>query len=233
MRRFSSLKLSILSALLLTAISANVYAGDLKEPKSGKTFKDTIEVWGKSWVATGTGIRIKSVVGIKAQVYAAALYLEKDAAATALAAWKGSTTAADDAKLFKAIIDCDCGRGVELTFLRDIEGPKAKDAFIESAGIELKALYGISADDASVKDDMAKLGEFLNYNVKENNKLKFYFSKKGSISATGVGGTLTIKNSKIGKALLASWLGSSSRFTEDATLVTLKKGLVSNLSAIY
>ena len=233
MRRFSSWKLSVISGLLFSAMSANVYAGDIKEAVSGKTFKDTIEVWGKSWVATGTAIRIKSVMGIKAKVYAMAFYMEKDAAALALASWKGSATASDDAKLYKAILDCDCARGVELTFLRDIEGPKAKEAFLESAGIELKALYGITSEDAAVKDDMAKLGEFLNYNVKDGNKLKFYFSKKGSISATGVGGTLTIKNGKLGKALLASWIGTSARFTEDANLPVLKKGLVSNLSAIY
>jgi hypothetical protein len=244
MRR--SWKVSILSSLLAFAMATSVSA--IEEPKTKKTFSDTQEVWGKTWVATGTGLRIKSVGPIKAQVYAMALYIEKDAGADAgtdaagaatpagsLNAWKGvdGSKAKDDAKLFKAILDCNCGRGVELTFLRDIEGPKAKDAFIESVTIELKANFGLSADDASVKDDMAKLGDFLNYNVKTGNKLKFFFSKKGSVSATGVGGSLTIKNGKLGKALLASWIGTSSRFSDDATLVELKKGLVSNIGALY
>jgi hypothetical protein len=245
MRRFSSL---IISGLMLAAMSAGVYAGEIKEPKTGKTFADSQEVWGKTWVATGTGLRIKSVLGIKAQVYAMAFYVEKSAGAAAstaadgtavpagsLSAWKGvaPATAQEDAALFKAMLNCDCARGVELVMLRDVEGPKIRDAFLESTGIELKAQFGIGADDASVKDDLAKLGEFLNYNVKEGNKMKFFVSKKGSLSATGVGGTLTIKNAKVSKALLASWLGTSSRFTEDATLVALKKGLVSNIEALY
>jgi hypothetical protein len=233
MRR--SWKFSVLSGFLAFVMSASVYAGDLKEPKTGKTFVGSQEVWGKTWVGIGTGVRIKKVVGISAQVYAMALYIEKDAAAGDLAKWNGTdaSKAQEDKDLYKAILNCACGRGVEITFLRDIEGPKIKEAFLEATGIELEATAGIKADDASVKDDMTKLGEFLDYNVKTNNKLKFFFSKKGSISAVGVGGSLTIKNPKLAKALLASWVGSSSRFSSDATLATMKKGLVSSIGELY
>lgn len=238
--RFRTLKITAITGALLAAMSATVYAGNLTEPKTGKSFVDSVKPWDKDWAATGTALRIKSVPVIgKVQVYAMAFYLEKEGGSAALASWKGSdgkidvSKAQGDTKFYDAIINCECGRGSELVFLRDIDGPKVRDAFLESTGLELQARFGIKADDPSVKADMDKLGEFLNYNVVAGNKLKFYVSKKGSISATGVGGSLVVKNAKVGKALLASWLGSSKRFSEDSTLADLKKNLVGSINNIY
>jgi hypothetical protein len=66
----------------------------------------------------------------------------------------------------------------------------------------------------------------LNYDVAVGSQFKFYFSAGGSLSATGPGGSLTIKNPKVAKGLLGVWIGSSPVQTD------IKPGLVSSANAL-
>ncbi len=237
---FSALKKLTLSLAILSLMATSAFAGSVTESKTGKSFADSQEVWSKPWSLIGVAGRIKSVAGlVNAKVYAIGFYMEKEAGATALSGWKGAdgkidiSKAHSDSKLYNAIINCDCGRGVDIVFVRDIDGPKIRDTFVEAVTAELKDQFNTSAEDASVKDDMTKLATFLNYNVSTGSNLKFYVSKKGSLSATGAGGQLTVKNAKIAKALLATWFGKSSRFGGDSNLQELKKGAINNINNIF
>lgn len=214
----------------LSAPPAHAGGETLTEPSSKKTFAAEQTVWGKRWVAIGTGLREK--YGF--DVYAIAYYVEQERGAPALQAWLdgagksyNSGGKVDIAKakgadaLGKLFQECACGRGVEIKFVRSVAGPDIVKSTIEALEKRLGPL-----DTPELKDDIQQLQDFLNYDISAGGQLKFYISAGNSLSATGPGGALKLKNPTLAKALLGNWAGPKP-VQED-----MRQGLLSNVNAL-
>lgn len=214
---------------LLTTVSV-ASAQTIKDPETGKTFSASQTVWGKTWVALGVGARERYTIN----VYAIAFFVEKEGGSEALKKWlagDGSSYASGGKldiskaqgtqKFYNTLLNCSCGRGVEIKLARSVSGADIKDAFIGSLE---KSIGDLNA--ADVAADVKRLEDFLNYDVKDGSTFKFYVSKGGSLAATGPGGELIIKNSKLAKGFLGIWLGPS------AINKNLKQNLVANANVL-
>src|SRR5262245_4244873 len=91
---------------------------DVKEPKTGVSFPETINQDGTQLSLAGTGVRSKMMV----KVYAGGLYLG-DEAKTALAGFKGEAAKPTQA-VFDAISDANFPRMFVLHFVRDVDSGK-------------------------------------------------------------------------------------------------------------
>jgi hypothetical protein len=201
-----------LAGSLLLSFAAPAFAGDLKDAETGKSFVGEQTIWGKAWRAVGVGAREK----LGFNVYAIALYVEVERGKPAIE----PNIAGGGEALYKSILNCSCGRGVEIKMARAVSGPDIKAAFIDGLKLNLDTTA------ADVKDDVTKLGDFLNYDVAANGQYKFYVSAGGNLSATGPGGSVTIKNAKVAKALLSNWLGAKN------VQADIKPALIANISEL-
>jgi hypothetical protein len=223
-------RIALLSGALFATLSTAALAGaKLTDPETGESFAGSQTVWGKEWVGVGVGTREKYTLN----VYSMALYVEKERGAPALKAYldgagKAYNTggkidiskARADSKLALSIVECACGRGVDIRFVRAVAGPDIKKSTLEGLARQ------IDINGADVKDDMQKLGDFLNYDAKVGTTLKFYFSAGGKLSLTGPGGDLKLANPKINRALLSNWIGPN-HLQDD-----LRDGLLSKVNTL-
>jgi hypothetical protein len=159
---------------------------------AGVTMPETLSVGDKTIKLNGLGLRKK----VMFKVYVGGLYLEtpsKDAA---------------------AILASDQARAVRMTFLRDVDKGKMKDAFVE--GFEANAKEKATAQKAAVE----KLYELIP-DMKEGQTLSFsYLPGKGTTVSHGDKALGLIEGKEFAEALFALWLGPKPP-SED-----LKKGML-------
>jgi hypothetical protein len=159
---------------------------------AGVTMPETLSVGDKTIKLNGLGLRKK----VMFKVYVGGLYLEtpsKDAA---------------------AILASDQARAVRMTFLRDVDKGKMKDAFVE--GFEANAKEKAAAQKAAVE----KLYELIP-DMKEGQTLSFsYLPGKGTTVSHGDKALGLIEGKEFAEALFALWLGPKPP-SED-----LKKGML-------
>jgi hypothetical protein len=158
----------------------------------GVTMPETLAVGDKTLKLNGLGLRKKAIF----KVYVGGLYLEtpsKDAA---------------------AILASDEAKAVRMTFLRDVDKSKLKDAFVE--GFENNAKEKAAAQKAAIEKLYSLIPD-----MKENQTLSFtYVPGKGTTVSLGEKELGLIEGREFSEALFALWLGPKPP-SED-----LKKGML-------
>jgi hypothetical protein len=159
---------------------------------AGVNMPDTLSVGDKTLKLNGLGLRKK----VMFKVYVGGLYLEtpsKDAA---------------------AILASDQAKAVRMSFLRDVDKGKMKDAFVE--GFEANAKEKAAAQKASIEKLYSLIPD-----MKEGQTLSFsYLPGKGTTVSLGDKALGLIEGKEFAEALFALWLGPKPP-SED-----LKKGML-------
>jgi long-chain acyl-CoA synthetase len=187
---------------------------DVKEPKTGVLFSETINQDGSTLNLAGTGVRSKMMV----KVYAGALYLG-DEAKTALAQFKGQAAKPSQA-VYDAICDAKFPRMFSLHFVRDVDAGKITDAFRE--GLE----KSVNLNDPEIQNEAKAFLAASGVDVKEGQQLKIFLKGDEIFVITPHGSSKSIKNKKLVPAVAKIWLGKEP-ISED-----LKKGMVTRLGDI-
>lgn len=157
--------LSILLGSLLFGFGV-VHAGEVKESETGVSFPETRR-WGTfDMMCVGTGVREKWMV----DVYAAALYIEGKSGKEALTNFLSSEKAkgayqngkldveslSKNEDFFNWLINSDLPITIDLTFVRDVELNKVKDANREALEPHLKGSPVLEQFLSLAQSDMKK-----------------------------------------------------------------------------
>ena len=123
----------------------------VREPESGVTFPLALTPPGSAtphWLM-GTGIRQRTIFRVK--VYAFGLYVDADAARTALADFAGVTAEAlgRDQRFTRRLLDLDFGMALRLVMTRTVSGGDVADAFDEALRPRMPRAAGGADGDAA------------------------------------------------------------------------------------
>lgn len=157
---------------------------------------------------TGAGIRKKKVLFLKVDVYVAAHYLDASVTLQPESPMESVTKA-------KAKV-------MELTFLRDVDSKKIRDAFMGSL-----TKNEVDLESAAVKEVLAKL----TFDMKEKQKLVLVGQGTGSqesLTFEAPTGTMTVKGPSIASNFWRIWFGTP----DDGGLEDLKELLVGKISGL-
>lgn len=204
----------VIVSLLLCILLPFVVFAEVKEPKTGVGFSETINQAGTELILAGVGVRTKMIV----KVYAGALYVDT-AAKSALAQFK-SKAAKPDQSVYDAIADGNFAKMFLLHFARDVDSGKITEAFREglAKNVDLKA--------ADIQKDAEAFLSASKVDMKEGQEMKVFIKADEIIVITPTGASQPIKNSKLAGAVARIWLG------KDPISEDLKKGMVGRLPQI-
>lgn len=203
----------VMFAVILSA--TGLVATDVKEPKTGVSFQETVSHDGKTFLLSGVGLRTKFLF----KVYAEALYLESSAK-TDLASFQNQA-GHPGPEVFEAIIHSDFSKLFVLHFVRNAGYELIQDAFKDG----LKLTMDVDAPD--VKADVDAFLQSFKQDVSDGQELKLYV-EKNQVSVISPSGTITvIKNAKIAMGTTACWLG------KNAEQQDLRRNLLNHLPAIF
>jgi hypothetical protein len=198
---------------LMIALIAVVGFAEVKEPKSGVGFPETMDASGKSLALGGVGLRTKMMF----KVYAGALYLDPSVKSD-LASFKAQA-AKPSQQLYDEICNKPFTKMFVMHFVRDVEKDKIRESFEEGLG---KSMNTSGTDAGAVKAFLDAAG----VDMKEGQLLSVAVSGDEVTVTTPAGAAQPIKNAALAKAVPAIWLGKSP-ISED-----LKKGMVSRLPSL-
>jgi hypothetical protein len=185
---------------------------EIKEPKTGIIFQETLSQEGKDLKLAGTGVRTRFVV----KVYAAGLYIDD----TVLRDVSGFDPARPSQQMFDAISNSEGTRAFVLKFARDVDAGSIVNAFEEG----LKKSIDLKSPDISV--DAQKFLSASKVDMKEGQELAIHLNgEEIQVVSPSAKGEL-VKNKKLSAAIAGIWLGKNP-ISDD-----LKKGLVNRLLKI-
>jgi long-chain acyl-CoA synthetase len=187
---------------------------DVKEPKTGVLFSETIHQDGIALNLAGTGVRSKMMV----KVYAGGLYVGDEAKA-ALAQFKGQAAKPSQA-VYDAISDGAFARMFLLHFVRDVDAGNITEAFSEGLA------KSVNLKDPEIQNDANAFLTATGFDMKEGQQMKILLKGDEIIVTTPGITSKPIKNKKLVPAVSRIWLGKEP-ISED-----LKKGMLSRLPEI-
>lgn len=123
--------------LALAVVLCAGAADTITEPETGKVFDAEVKgaTPGVTLTCTGVGCRKKTVFAAK--VYAAAHWIDAEAARTALSEWRGKSgkDLAADQRFYDALSSSDIEKRLALVFVRDVDAGQIRGGFKDSLNI--------------------------------------------------------------------------------------------------
>ncbi len=182
----------------------------VREPESGVTFPLALSPPGSAtphWLM-GTGIRQRTIFRVK--VYAFGLYVDADAARTALADFAGATVEAlrRDERFTRRLLDLDFGMALRLVMTRTVSGGDVADAFDEALRPRMpRAAAGADGNDAAAA--LARLRGYLDVDeVRRGAEIVFSCGPAGRLAMTVDGAERPpIESRALCRALFDVYLG--------------------------
>ena len=182
----------------------------VREPESGVTFPVALTPPGSAtphWLM-GTGIRQRTIFRVK--VYAFGLYVDADAARTALADFAGAAAEAlrRDERFTRRLLDLDFGMALRLVMTRTVSGGDVADAFDEALRPRMpRAAAGADGNDAAAA--LARLRGYLDVDeVRRGAEIVFSCGPAGRLAMTVDGAERPpIESRALCRALFDVYLG--------------------------
>ena len=197
-------------AAVARAASQAVAPETVREPDSGGTFPLALtppQSATPHWLM-GTGIRQRTIFRVK--VYAFGLYVDADAARTALADFAGATVEAlrRDERFTRRLLDLDFGMALRLVMTRTVSGGDVADAFDEALWPRMpRAAAGADGNDAAAA--LARLRGYLDVDeVRRGAEIVFSCGPAGRLAMTVDGAERPpIESRALCRALFDVYLG--------------------------
>ena len=130
---------------------AQEQAGTVMEESSKRAYPVHLEAGPTGYMHTlvGMGVRTKTFLNVK--VYAVGLYIDADAAATALADWAGKEPKEleKDKALFARLLEMDMGMTLRLVMTRDVDGETMASAFDDALAPRLEKAAEMGMPDST------------------------------------------------------------------------------------
>jgi hypothetical protein len=208
-RRSNFVTAALLVFPLAGAAGQGAQTGSVIEPKSKRAFPVELRVPGSDAVHALAGTAIRTKTFLKVQVYAYGLYVDAEAARSALSRWRGRSAAdlqRDDA-FYAELLKDNFGKTLRWVMTRDVGGEDIAEAFDESLGprVEQAARMGMTGG-------MEAMEEFRTYfsvdELTKETELIFTWLPGGKL-ITSIGGSVKgeIDSAALSWALFDIYLG--------------------------